>query len=535
VAFTIYIVVFNNLCVFCEISQQGTPFPGLCENNMNNKPTYEELQEKLIKLDLQLNNHIFSQPDIDKEKYYLDQAQEIGQISTWEYDVGNESIFWTPQNYKTFGIPIGTKITSDLVLEMVHPDDREHLLKNWRDTLIGKPYDVEHRIVVKGKTKWIRNKAKLIHDNKGEVIRLIGITQDITYRINTEKKLKEAKSKIEYNRFLQRELHRISGDKIIGAEFGLKDVMEKAEKASSVDSPVLLLGETGVGKDIIANYIHYTSARSTESFITVNCGAIPDSLIDSELFGHDKGAFTGAISKKKGRFERAHKGTIFLDEIGELPLAAQVRLLRVLQNREIERVGGVKTISLDIRIIAATNQNLEEMVKSHNFREDLWFRLNVFPIFIPPLRLRIEDIPALAQHFIERKTKELKLKHAPPMAAGAIDALMAYDWPGNVRELENIIERAMILHQGGPLGFDDLGLSPAEPGHATAIGSRDEPLELDFLIKRHIKRVLKMAGGKIHGPGGAGELLGVNPDTLRYRMKKLGIMFGRKKNQPGQP
>ncbi len=496
---------------------------------MTIKPTYEELKKRLRLLEFQLNKQELSQQDFNQEKYYLDQAQKIGKLSTWEYDVENESIFWTPQNYKTFGIPTGTEITSELVLELVHPDDRESLSKNWQDTLTGKPYDVEHRILVNGEIKWIRNKAKLIYSDKGDVVRLIGITQDITYRIETEKKLEEAEIKIEDNRFLQRELHRLSGDRIIGAEFGLKDVMEKATIAASVESPVLLLGETGVGKDIIANYIHYASSRYKEAFITVNCGAIPDALIDSELFGHEKGAFTGALSQKRGRFERADKGTIFLDEIGELPLPAQVRLLRVLQSREIERVGGIKTIPLNLRIIAATNRNLEEMVKEKMFREDLWFRLNVFPLLIPPLRLRVEDIPALVQHFIELKTKELKLRDAPDLAAGAIDTLIAYDWPGNVRELENVIERAMILHRGTPLRFEDLGLSPADPISVTAGAPEDETLELDALVKRHIQHVLKLTGGKVHGPGGAGDVLKVNPDTLRYRMKKLGIPFRKKK------
>jgi transcriptional regulator with GAF, ATPase, and Fis domain len=404
------------------------------------------------------------------------------------------------------------------------------LIKTWQDTIKGKPYDVEHRLVVHGKIKWIRNKAKLIYNDKGDVVRLIGITQDITYRKNTEKRLKEAKIKIENNRFLQRELHRLSGDKIVGAQFGLKDVMDKAERASSVESPVLLLGETGVGKDIIANYIHYISSRSKESFIAVNCGAIPDELIDSELFGHEKGAFTGALSQKLGRFERADKGTIFLDEIGELPPPAQVRLLRVLQSREIERVGGGQTIALNIRIIAATNRNLEEMVKRKKFREDLWYRLNVFPILIPPLRLRREDIPALVQHFIGRKTKDLKLSDIPALAPGAINTLMAYDWPGNVRELENVIERAIILHRSGLLRFGELGLSSSKPVNPTAGTHKNETLELDVLVKRHIQYVLKQTEGKIHGPGGAGEVLGVNPDTLRYRMKKLGIPF-RKENK----
>jgi PAS domain S-box-containing protein len=496
---------------------------------MKKKPTYEELQKRIKHLESELNEQKISKKDIDKETYFLDQAQKIAKLSTWEYNVENETIFWTPENYKTFGVPADKKITNELVLELVHPDDRESLIKNWQDTIKGQPYDVEHRLVVYGKIKWIRNKAKLIYNDKGDVVRLIGITQDITYRKNTEKKLKEAKIKIENNRFLQRELHLLSGDKIIGAEFGLKDAMEKATRASSVESPVLLLGETGVGKDIIANYIHYTSSRHKESFVTVNCGAIPDELIDSELFGHEKGAFTGALSQKRGRFERADKGTIFLDEIGELPLPAQVRLLRVLQNKEIERVGGAKTIPLNIRIVAATNRNLEEMVKNKTFREDLWFRLNVFPLLIPPLRLRTEDIPALAQHFIKRKTKELKIGDTPDLAVGAIDTLMAYDWPGNVRELENVIERAMILHRGQLLRFDDLGLSPVEQFNATVGALKDETLELDALVKRHIQHVIKLTRGKIHGPGGAGEVLRVNPDTLRYRMKKLGIPFRKKK------
>ncbi|MDY6905482.1 MAG: sigma 54-interacting transcriptional regulator [Thermodesulfobacteriota bacterium] len=333
------------------------------------------------------------------------------------------------------------------------------------------------------------------------------------------------------NRFLHDELHRLSGDEIIGANFGLREVMYKVQQVASIDSPVLLLGETGVGKDVIANTIHYSSARSDGPFVAVNCGAIPDELIDSELFGHEKGAFTGALSQKRGRFERADKGTIFLDEIGELPLAAQVRLLRVLQSKEIERVGGAKTISLDIRIIAATNRNLEEMVKAKLFREDLWFRLNVFPIIIPPLRDRLSDLPALVRYFVERKSKELKIGTVPMLADGAIDTLMAYDWPGNVRELENVIERAMILTRSGSLQFEDLGSSPDKKTDIRQGPSQDEIVDLDTLVKRHIEQALELAGGKIHGPGGAGERLGVNPDTLRYRMKKLGIPFRKKSHR----
>lgn len=329
------------------------------------------------------------------------------------------------------------------------------------------------------------------------------------------------------NRYLHNELRRISGDEIIGANFGLREVMHKVHQVASLDSPVLLLGETGVGKDVIANTIHYSSSRSEGPFVSVNCGAIPDTLIDSELFGHEKGAFTGALSQKRGRFERADKGTIFLDEIGELPSQAQVRLLRVLQSREIERVGGDRTIPLNIRIIAATNRNLEEMVKTGKFREDLWFRLNVFPIWIPPLRDRNADIPALLQHFITVKSKELNLPAIPELAPGAIDHLMQYHWPGNVRELENIVERAIILNPQGPLTFDDLIRS--QQGKKPALSEQhSETDELDYVISRHIQKVLHKTEGKVHGPGGAAELLGINPSTLRARMNKLGIHYGRR-------
>jgi transcriptional regulator with GAF, ATPase, and Fis domain len=331
----------------------------------------------------------------------------------------------------------------------------------------------------------------------------------------------------EDNRYLQRELMHLSGDEIVGADFGLREVMHQVRHVATTESPVLLMGETGVGKDVVANAIHLGSSRREGPFIPVNCGAIPDSLLDSELFGHEKGAFTGALAQKRGRFERADKGTILLDEIGEMPLEAQVRFLRVLQHREIERVGGTDRILVDIRIIAATNQDLSVLVQEGRFREDLYFRLNVFPITVPPLRERTSDIPALVQHLMERKARELKLGHTPELAPGAIDVLMAYSWPGNVRELENVIERAMIVHHDEPLRFDDLDVSSSDRPPVVDPGSGKQPLDLDAVNKMHIKRVLDMTGGKIHGPRGAGELLNVNPNTLRYKMRKLGIPFAK--------
>lgn len=334
------------------------------------------------------------------------------------------------------------------------------------------------------------------------------------------------------NQYLNRQLHHISGDEIVGAKFGLKNVMEMVRQVAPLTSQVLLLGETGVGKEVIANAIHYSSPRAGKPFIKVNCGAIPESLMDSELFGHEKGAFTGALTLKRGRFERADKGTLFLDEIGELPLQAQVRLLRVLQNKEVERVGGTVPIPVNIRIIAATHRNLEQMIDQGRFREDLWFRLNVFPITIPPLRQRRSDIPALAFYFMERKAREMNFRERPVPMPGALERLQSYDWPGNVRELENLVERSMIQSMtatpGEPLRFDDLSRRPSENSIQENRCSVPRSLLLDEAMKAHIQDVLQMAHGKVQGEKGAAALLGINPSTLRNRMKKLGIPYGRK-------
>ncbi|MGD8847356.1 MAG: sigma 54-interacting transcriptional regulator [Desulfobacteraceae bacterium] len=329
------------------------------------------------------------------------------------------------------------------------------------------------------------------------------------------------------NRYLHSELSRKLGSDIVGADFGLRGVMELVRQVAAINSPVLLLGETGVGKDVIANAIHQLSPRRKKPFIAVNCGGIPENLIDSELFGHEKGAFTGALAQKRGRFERADKGTIFLDEIGELPPQAQVRLLRVLQDKVIERIGTTAPVQLDLRIIAATNRDLEKMVRQGEFREDLWFRLNVFPITIPPLRDRLYDIPALVDYFIQQKARDLNLPQIPKLADGALEGLTDYRWPGNVRELQNIVERSLILHPRGPVSFDHLGHKqlckrPAETQ------TEEGPYLLDDVVTAHINKVLVKTGGKVHGPNGAANLLGVNASTLRNKMNKLGIKFGRK-------
>jgi transcriptional regulator with GAF, ATPase, and Fis domain len=336
---------------------------------------------------------------------------------------------------------------------------------------------------------------------------------------------------VDDNQYLRGEIQeRISGS-IIGSEFGLKAVMEMVNLVAPLNSPVLLLGETGVGKEIIAAAIHNLSLKREEPFVKVNCGAIPETLVDSELFGHEKGAFTGALSQKRGRFERAHGGTIFLDEIGELPLEAQVRLLRVLQEKEIERVGGSKPVNVDIRVIIATHRDLETMVNEGRFRDDLYFRLKVFPITIPPLRERLGDIPALVHHFLIKKSREMGLSGIPTLTPGAMDRLMGYRWPGNVRELENTVERALILGKGEPLTLEDLHNPLKEDTNSSPLPHDEKTLDINLVMTRHIQHVLEMTGGRIEGKRGAALLLNINPATLRARMRKLGIPFGRKVKQ----
>ena len=324
---------------------------------------------------------------------------------------------------------------------------------------------------------------------------------------------------------IHQEIRRQSSEEIVGANFGLKNVMSKVEKVAKLDSPVLLLGETGVGKDVVANAIHYASPRYEKTMVKVNCGAIPESLIDSELFGYEKGAFTGALKTHKGKFERANGGTIFLDEIGELPLQAQTRLLRVLQDKVIERVGGEDPITLDIRIMAATNRDLEEMVATGDFREDLWYRMNVFPIEIPPLRDRPMDVPALVHYFLKKKSRELKLSRVPEIEPESLAPLSEYDWPGNVRELQNIIEREIILNPDGPINFRGARLKLNRSTPSGIMFGEEGFQSLDKMMVNHIKQALAKSNGQIHGENGAARLLRMNPNTLRSKIRKLSDMY----------
>ena len=324
------------------------------------------------------------------------------------------------------------------------------------------------------------------------------------------------------------------GDTIIGFDSGLRGVMLRATQVATTDASVLLLGETGSGKEVIARAIHERSRRTAGPFVRVNCGALPPELIDSELFGHEKGSFTGALGHRRGWFERADGGTLFLDEIGELPLAAQVRLLRVLQDGIIQRVGSEHDIQVDVRLIAATHRDLPLMVQEGDFREDLWYRLAVFPIIIPPLHERPEDIEPLARHLVQRAALRLGVP-TPPVQHGDIEKLQGYHWPGNVREMGAVLERAVILGHGRALDLDSaLGAHGSQrvsgardsAANPTASAHTVELEPLDNVIRAHLRKALAHTRGRVDGPRGAASLLRLNPSTLRAKLRKYGLEPG---------
>ena len=473
----------------------------------------------------------------------------VAQANEKEFNTESEKIHMTPdlrrqlENVEHYSrVRICNDIRQDPIIARVG----EHY--KWPDSsIIVVRLIIQHKFI--GSLLVRANGTNRYTEEHGELWSLVnepvGIALANSQQYTELLKLKDALA--DDNWYLSNELRRSVGTEIVGANFGLKEVMDQVYKVAPLSSPVLLMGETGTGKEIIANAIHNLSLRNNGPLITVNCGAIPESLIDSELFGHERGSFTGALTERRGRFERADKGTIFLDEVGELPPQAQVRLLRVLQEKEIERVGGSQPIKVDIRIISATHKNLEEMVAEGLFRDDLYYRLGVYPIRLPPLRERKTDIPALVEHFLERKAREMGLHTVPTLGRGAIDRLLNYEWPGNVREVANVVERALIQSDGKVVSFDDV-MHPSAENASTSrppVRRRDggearsqEPfieqsphLKLEDIEARHIRHVMELTGGRIEGKNGAAVLLGLNPATLRYRMQKLRIPFGRKKAQ----
>jgi formate hydrogenlyase transcriptional activator len=401
--------------------------------------------------------------------------------------------------------------------EKTHPDDLERL-KNERQTGLqrGEPFEIESRARGKdGRYRWFMVRYSPFRDEQGQLVRWYATGTDID-----DRKRREERTQNE-NLVLREEIDRSSlFEEIVGSSEPLLRVLSQVEKVAPTDSTVLILGETGTGKELIARAIHKRSNRSGRAFIRVNCAAIAPALIASELFGHEKGAFTGAVQRRVGRFESADGGTIFLDEVGDLPPETQIALLRVLQEREFERVGGSQTVPVDVRVVAATNADLGAAVAEGTFRQDLFYRLNVFPIQIPALRERVDDIPLLVEYLIDRYAQAAR-KKIKNLNRGTMDLFQNYDWPGNVRELQNVIERAVILSDGETFSVDETWLTPVTPKTATP----SVPLVANLIDheKEMIETALREADGLVSGPTGAATKLGIPRQTLESKIRKLGI------------
>jgi transcriptional regulator with GAF, ATPase, and Fis domain len=427
------------------------------------------------------------------------------------------------------------------LVAMMHPDD----IKPYQDSVerslpTGEPFKSVYRLSDgRGGWRWLKSRAISLQEKRnGKHVHWLGDSVDITEQKQTEdalrqsvEELRQLKTQLQSeNLFLREEADRGAehGD-IIGRSAPLARVLEQVELVAATSSTVLVTGETGTGKELVARAIHNHGDRNQRLFVAVNCAALPATLVESELFGHEKGAFTGAIGRRVGRFEQADGGTLFLDEVGELPLETQAKMLRVLQLGEFERVGGGRPLRTNVRVIAASNRDLEQGVRDGRFRSDLYHRLSVFPIHLPPLRERREDIPLLAAYLVTRKARQLGRK-IERISNLVLERLTAYDWPGNVRELENVLERAIILSPGTSVKLEAIqlgsaALAKARDRHARTDATPDtgESDTLEARERAHILRICQATGWKIKGPDGAASKLGLKPGTLYSRMKKLGI------------
>ena len=446
-------------------------------------------------------------------------AQQAAHMGTFEWNIQTGENIWSPELEAMYGLAPGSFPGTQPAWEsLVHPEDRKIAIATAEKAFeTDAPVESEWRVRwPDGSVHWILGRCQMFRDAEGRPLRLSGINIDITDRKEAEAEVIRLKNQLEEENIYLKEELKQSFEEIVGESGALKEVLFKIQQVASTDATVLITGETGTGKELVARAIHSASARANRPLVKVNCAALSSNLIESELFGHEKGAFTGATSRKIGRFELANGGTIFLDEIGELPLASQVKLLRIIQEGEFERLGNAKTIKVDVRIIAATNRNLKLEAEKGTFREDLWYRLNVFPVTVPPLRQRPEDIPLLVEHFVSRFSKKVG-KTITSVSPTTLKQLQEHSWPGNVRELANVIERAMI-NSPGP------ALRVAEDFDTTLVNSTPPvPKTLEEVERDHILSILEETNWRIEGNNGAARILGINPSTLRTRMMKLGI------------
>jgi formate hydrogenlyase transcriptional activator len=411
------------------------------------------------------------------------------------------------------------ELRSDFHRRFFHPDDVAEIRQRQEGMSRGLPFESERRVRTReGKYRWWLISYRPLRDREGQIIRWYATGTDIDDRKRSEERIRNE------NVALGEDMDGASMfEEIVGSSPPLQEVLRQLVKVARTESTVLILGETGTGKELVARAIHNRSSRAGRPFVRVNCAAIPSSLIASELFGHERGAFTGALQRRVGRFEVASGGTIFLDEIGELPTETQAALLRVLQEREIERVGSSHPIRVDVRILAATNRDLEAAMEAGSFRNDLFYRLNVFPIRIPPLRERLQDIPILVAHLVQRYAKAAG-KRIPEIGRETLELLQSHDWPGNVRELQNLIERGVVLCEDETFAIEESWLR--RPGRAPGPGpslATTLPTTLFETEKVMIESALAESRGRVAGPSGAAARLGIPRSTLDAKIKALGI------------
>jgi PAS domain S-box-containing protein len=460
----------------------------------------------------------------------LSLATEAVGAGLWIMDVNTKKVWVSPKSRELFHFDPDEEITYESYFRVIHPEDRDRVNQVVQHALrSGEPLLCDYRIVLPdGNIRWIVARGQCFLNTTGDPDRIMGLSLDITERKGMDLQLKEQLDEIEVlkqrlereNIYLREEVRLLVEHKdIVGQSVAMKRILSQAEQVALTDSTVLLLGETGTGKELLARAIHSMSSRKDRTLVVVNCASLPPTLIESELFGREKGAFTGALTRMTGRFELADGSTLFLDEIGELPLDLQSKLLRVLEQGQFERLGSSRTTKVNVRIIAATNRDIEQAVKDGTFRRDLFYRLNVFPIVIPPLRERAGDIPLLVRSIVKEFQKRMG-KEIESIPKKTMDALQSYSWPGNVRELRNMIEHAMILSKGKSL---DVHVPKRASSETEDTGNLQE------MERMHLITVLEKTGWRISGQGGAAEVLGLKRTTLQAKMKKLGI---KRSNKP---
>jgi PAS domain S-box-containing protein len=473
-----------------------------------------------------------SEEKLRRSEADLLEAQRLSHCGSWRHDLASGDFTVSPEVLRIRGVESAAPLSHiDRMYAGIHPDDRSRVRATYEAAQKQKgEFDAEYRIVLSdGTIKHLHTIGHPVLNESGEVVEYLGTGIDVSEQQEARTALEQALEEIkrlkdrlqDENLALREEIDQaFMFEEIVGASAALKTVLSHVAKVAPTDSTVLISGETGTGKELIARAIHKHSRRSECAFVSLNCASTPPSLIASELFGHEKGAFTGAVQQRRGRFELAHSGTVFLDEIGEIPMDAQIALLRVLQERQIERVGGSRTIPVDVRVIAATNRDLSEAITAGTFRSDLFYRLNVFPIMVPPLRKRREDIPILIEYFVKRFAEKMA-KRIRRIDKRTLELCERYRWPGNIRELQNIVERSVILCGGDTFSIDEGWLPTQAPLRAD--GSSVLPEALQEQEKDMIEAALAKSKGRVSGPRGAATKLGVPASTLESKIRQLKI------------